>query len=87
MLHINKQITELRNLIHEADARRASQLLIDLCDEYPLLAGILTLVRQGSMDQAINNVALFNAELALELRGHIDVLHQIRAELNKQPAP
>lgn len=78
---ITNSINDFKQLVIAADAQRASGLLIELCEEFPVLAGTVTLLQQGSIDQALNNVGLFNRELAAELRLHMNVLHQISREL------
>lgn len=84
ILNISARIDELKALVHQANAVKASQLLIDLCDEFPMLAGILTLIRQGSLDDALTNVAMFDPALAKELRGHWTTLVTIQHELNRR---
>lgn len=80
---VRRQIDELKALVIQADAERASRVLLDLCAAYPVLAGILTLVRQGSIDQAVGNVGMFDADLANTLRAHRSTLLQISQELKK----
>lgn len=79
---VTASIEQFKQLVIDAEAVRASQLLIDLCVEFPLLAGIVTLLKQGSIDEALNNVGMFNYDLANELRTHMQVLAEISIELN-----
>jgi hypothetical protein len=80
-------IDEFKQLIIAADAKRASALLLELCVDYPLLAGIVTLLRQGSINEALLNVGLFDHDLASELRNHMTVLAQVGTELNSGGTP
>jgi hypothetical protein len=75
------KIDELRMLIHRADADRASRLLLELCEQFPLLAGVVALLRQGSIDQAVDAIAMFDSDLGDELREQTDVLREIHKRL------
>ena len=59
---------EILQFLRTAQEERGAALLHDICRRFPPAAAVITSLMGGSAEDAINNVALFDARMANELR-------------------
>jgi hypothetical protein len=70
--YIDAHRDELIDALRTAEHERGRQWLHALCAEYPLAAGIVTMLMRGTPEQAIVNIERFDPKLARSLAQHID---------------
>jgi hypothetical protein len=61
----------LLQFLKDADSDRGAALLQDICQRMPAAAGVVTTLMGGTPQEAINNIALFDSELAQEIRNNM----------------
>lgn len=62
---------QILQFLKTAQSDRGAALLYDICDRVPAAAGLITMMMKGTPEQAVSNIALFDAGLAAEIQNNM----------------
>lgn len=69
---------DILHFLKTAQTERGAALLHGICKQLPAVAGVVTMLMQGTPEQAISNISLYDESLAAELRKNIGSFRKLQ---------